>query len=156
MAIRKNKEKFPTTQILGVVAGSVAAGMVEKLVTKFLPTASPTVKALVPVAAGVFLAMQKNAIVKGAGFGMVAAGGSALVNAFMPGGVGNVDDLFISEMDEMNAFDDEINGYDDYLNSPADQSILSSPADQSILSAMDEDGMFGEEETLNAYYDDEA
>ena len=60
MAIRRTKEKFPTTQILGVVAGSVAAGMVEKLVAKFLPTASPTVKALVPVAAGVFLAMQKK------------------------------------------------------------------------------------------------
>jgi hypothetical protein len=148
MAIRRTKEKFPTTQILGVVAGSVAAGMVEKLVSKFLPTASPTVKALVPVAAGVFLAMQKNAIVKGAGFGMVAAGGSALVNAFMPAGaVGNVDDLFISEMDEINA-------YDDYLNAPADQSILSAPADQSILSGIDEDGMFGEEEMLNAYYNE--
>jgi hypothetical protein len=147
MAIRRTKEKFPTTQILGVVAGSVAAGMVEKLVAKFLPTASPTVKALVPVAAGVFLAMQKNSIVKGAGFGMVAAGGSALVNAFMPASVGNVDDLFISEMDEMNA-------YDDYMGSPADQSILSAPADQSILSGMDEDGMFGEEEMLNAYYNE--
>jgi hypothetical protein len=148
MAIRRTKEKFPTTQILGVVAGSVAAEMVEKLVSKFLPTASPTVKALVPVAAGVFLAMQKNAIIKGAGFGMVAAGGSALVNAFMPAGaVANVDDLFISEMDEMNA-------YDDYLNAPADQSILSAPADQSILSGMDEDGMFGEEEMLNAYYNE--
>lgn len=147
MAIKRSNSKFPTQQILGVVAGSVAAGMVEKLVTKFLPNQSATVKALVPVAAGVFLAMQKNEIVKGAGFGMVAAGGSALVNAFMPPAVGNVDDLFISEMDEMNA-------YDDYLNAPADQSILSAPADQSILSGMDEDGMFGEEEMINAYYGD--
>ena len=147
MAKRITREKFPTTQILGVVAGSVAAGMVEKLVSKFLPTASPTVKALVPVAAGVFLAMQKNTIVKGAGFGMVAAGGSALVNAFMPAGVTGVDEFFVSEMDEMNA-------YDDYMGLPSDQSILSSPADQSILSAMDEDGMFGEEETLNAYYNE--
>jgi hypothetical protein len=148
MAIRRSKEKFPTTQILGVVAGSVAAGMVEKLVTKFLPNSSATVKALVPVAAGVFLAMQKNAIIKGAGFGMVAAGGSQLVEAFMPSKIGEVDDLFISEMDEINA-------YDDYLNAPADQSILSSPADQSILSGYDEDGMFGEEEMLNAYYNEQ-
>jgi len=151
MAIRRTKEKFPTTQILGVVAGSVAAGVVEKLVSKFLPTASPTVKALVPVAAGVFLAMQKNAIVKGAGFGMVAAGGSALVNAFMPAGVTGVDEFFVSEMDEINA-------YDDYLNAPADQSILSAPADQSILSgfAAEEmngfDGeMNGNEDFVNAY-----
>jgi hypothetical protein len=133
------KGKFPTTQILGVVAGSVAAGFVEKLVGKYLPSSSASVKALVPIAAGVFLAMQKNEIIKGAGFGMVAAGGSALVDAFMPASVGEVDDYFISEMDE-------------FLNAPADQSILSAPADQSILSAYNEDeGMFGEEEYMNAY-----
>ncbi len=139
MAKRMIKGKFPTTQILGVVAGSVAAGIVGKLVLKYMPTASATVQALVPVAAGVFLAMQKNEIVKGAGFGMVAAGGSALVDAFMPATVGNVDDYFLSE-------------FDDYLNAPADQSILSAPADQSILSAYnDDEGMFGEEEYMNAY-----
>jgi hypothetical protein len=132
------KGKFPTTQILGVVAGSVAAGMVEKLVSKYLPTSSASVKALVPIAAGVFLAMQKNEIVKGAGFGMVAAGGSSLVDAFMPR-VGEVDDYFISEMDE-------------FLNAPADQSILSAPADQSILSGNSEDNfMFGDGEFMNAY-----
>lgn len=139
MAKRMTKGKFPTTQILGVVAGSVAAGFVEKLVGKYMPNSSGTIKALVPVAAGIFLAMQKNEIVKGAGFGMVAAGGSALVDAFMPATVGNVDDYFMSEMDE-------------YLNAPADQSILSAPADQSILSAYnDDEGMFGEEEYMNAY-----
>jgi hypothetical protein len=132
------KTKFPTTQILGVVAGSVAAGMVEKLVSKYLPSSSASVKALVPIAAGVFLAMQKNEIVKGAGFGMVAAGGSSLVEAFMPR-VGEVDDYFISEMDE-------------FLNAPADQSILSAPADQSILSGnMEDNFMFGDGEFMNAY-----
>ena len=130
MAKRMIKGKFPTTQILGVVAGSVAAGMVGKLVLKYMPTASATVQALVPVAAGVFLAMQKNEIVKGAGFGMVAAGGSALVDAFMPETVGNVDDYFLSE-------------FDDYLNAPADQSILSA--------YNDDDYMNGEEEFMNAY-----
>ena len=135
---RMTKGKFPTTQILGVVAGSVAAGMVEKLVTKLLPNSTPYVKALVPVAAGIFLAMQKNEIVKGAGFGMVAAGGSALVDAFMPASVTGVDDYFMSEMDE-------------FMSLPADQSILSAPADQSILSAYDDDFMNGEEEYMNAY-----
>ena len=135
---RMTKGKFPTTQILGVVAGSVAAGMVEKLVTKLLPNSTPYVKALVPVAAGIFLAMQKNEIVKGAGFGMVAAGGSALVDAFMPASVTGVDDYFMSEMDE-------------FMSLPADQSILSAPADQSILSGYEEDMMNGEEEYMNAY-----
>jgi hypothetical protein len=64
MAKRMTKGKFPTTQILGVVAGSVAAGFVEKLATKYMPNSSGTVKALVPIAAGIFLAMQKNEIVK--------------------------------------------------------------------------------------------
>jgi len=146
MAIRRTKQKFPTTQILGVVAGSVAAGMVEKLVTKFLPTASPTVKSLVPLAAGVLLAMQKNDIVKGAGFGMVAAGGSALVNAFMPAGVTGVDDLFVSEYDSMNA-------YDDYIGAPADQSILSAPADQSILSGYADESMSGFDGEMNGNED---
>jgi len=135
------KGKFPTTQILGVVAGSVAAGFVEKLVTKFMPTSSATVRALVPVAAGVFLAMQKNEIVKGAGFGMVAAGGSALVDAFMPASVTGVDDYFM-------------NGEDDFMSLPADQSILSAPADQSILSGFadrEDDFLNGDEEFMNAY-----
>lgn len=145
MIKRKTNGKFPVTQILGVVAGSVAAGMVGKLILKVMPTASATVQALVPVAAGVFLAMQKNEIIKGAGFGMVAAGGSALVDAFMPPTVGanDVDEYFMSE-------------YDDYLSEPADQSILSSPMDQSILSAYDDnDGMFGDEEIMMNAYDGE-
>jgi len=135
---RMNKGKFPTTQILGVVAGSVAAGLVGKLVLKVMPTASATVQALVPVVAGTFLAMQKNDIVKGAGFGMIAAGGSALVDAFVPPTVTGLDEYYMSE-------------YDDYMSLPADQSILSAPADQSILSGYDDDMMNGEEEYMNAY-----
>lgn len=140
MARKMMKGKLPYQQILGVVAGSVAAGMVEKLVSKYLPNSSATVKALVPVAAGVFLAMGKNEILKGAGFGMVAAGGSALVNAFMPAKIGDIDELFLA-------------GDEDYMGLPADQSILSAPADQSILSAYDgESGMYGEEgDFMNAY-----
>ena len=138
---RMTKGKFPTTQILGVVAGSIAAGYVNNIITKQMPDTKDNIKALIPLALGVFLAMQKNEIVKGAGFGMVAAGGSALVDALMPPtGVTGVDDYFMSEVD-------------DFLSAPADQSILSAPADQSILSgyAGDEEGMYGEEEYMNAY-----
>jgi hypothetical protein len=148
MAKRMMKSKLPVQQVLGVVAGSVAAGLVGKLVTKFLPNASNTVKSLVPIAAGVFLAMQKNEIVKGAGFGMVAAGGSSLVDAFVPGIRGSeIDELFLSEADDF------MSEADDFMSLPADQSILSAPADQSILSGYDEDvqGMYGEEDFMNAY-----
>jgi hypothetical protein len=121
--------KLPIQEVLGVIAGAVAANLVAKAVDKAMPTGSPVVKALIPVAAGVFLATQKNALVKGAGFGMVAKGGSSLVDAFLPN-MGAIDDIFT------------MTGDDDFLSLPADQSILSLPADQSILSGMDMmDGM---------------
>ena len=127
--------KLPLQEVLGVIAGAVAANLVTKAVDKAMPTGSPVIKSLIPVAAGVFLATQKNPLVKGAGFGMVAKGGSALVDAFLPNAVGQIDDLFM-------------NGDDDMLGLPADQSILSLPADQSILSGMDEDGIMEDEMSI--------
>ena len=127
--------KLPLQEVLGVIAGAVAANLVTKAVDKAMPTGSPVIKSLIPVAAGVFLATQKNPLVKGAGFGMVAKGGSALVDAFLPNTMGQVDDLFM-------------NGDDDLLGLPADQSILSLPADQSILSGMDEDGIMEDEMSI--------
>ena len=139
MAKRMIKGKLPVMQILGVVGGAFAAGIVNNLITKNMPDAKENIKSLIPLGLGVFLAMQKNEIVKGAGLGMVAAGGSALIKALMPDpAVSGVDDYFMNE-------------YDDYLNAPADQSILSAPADQSILSGYDDDMMNGEEEYMNAY-----
>ena len=132
---KKMMSKLPLQEVLGVIAGAVAANLVTKAVNKAMPTGSPVIKSLIPVAAGVFLATQKNPLVKGAGFGMVAKGGSALVDAFLPNAVGQVDDLFM-------------NGDDDMLGLPADQSILSLPADQSILSGMDEDGVSADEMSI--------
>jgi hypothetical protein len=132
---KKMTSKLPLQEVLGVIAGAVAANLVTKAVDKAMPTGSPVVKSLIPVAAGVFLATQKNPLVKGAGFGMVAKGGSALVDAFIPNAVGQVDDLFM-------------NGDDDMLGLPADQSILSLPADQSILSGMNEDGIMEDEMSI--------
>jgi hypothetical protein len=132
---KKMTSKLPLQEVLGVIAGAVAANLVTKAVDKAMPTGSPVIKSLIPVAAGVFLATQKNPLVKGAGFGMVAKGGSALVDAFLPNAMGQVDDLFM-------------NGDDDMLGLPADQSILSLPADQSILSGMDEDGIMADEMSI--------
>ena len=134
---KKMMSKLPLQEVLGVIAGAVAANLVTKAVDKAMPTGSPVIKSLIPVAAGVFLATQKNPLVKGAGFGMVAKGGSALVDAFLAKekGMGQIDDLFM-------------NGDDDMLGLPADQSILSLPADQSILSGMDEDGIMEDEMSI--------
>jgi hypothetical protein len=138
---KMTKGKLPTNEILGIIAGSVAAGFATKAVNQFLPTAPAPVKNLIPVGLGILLAMQKNPLVKGAGFGMIAKGSASIVEAF---GIGqpNVDELFLSEMD--------------MLSSPMDQSILSAPADQSILSAMDEEGINGMEELsmMNAFDDE--
>ena len=138
----KMKGKLPTNEILGIIAGSVAAGFAAKAVNQFLPTAPAPVKNLIPVGLGVFLAMQKNPLVKGAGFGMIAKGSASIVEAF---GLGqpNVDELFLSEAD-------------DFLSSPADQTILSAPMDQAILSAMDDEGLMEVDElALMSAYDDE-
>ena len=129
--------KMPVQQVLGVLAGAVAANLAGQLVNKMLPNTSNTVKGLIPVGLGVFLAMQKNEIVKGAGYGMVAKGGGDLVSSMLPSISGiDTDELFLSE------------SYDDMLGLPADQSILSLPADQSILSGMDEDGINGEDDGM--------
>lgn len=129
--------KLPVQQVLGVLAGAIAANLAGQLVTKLMPDANDTVKGLIPVGLGIFLAMQKNEIVKGAGYGMVAKGGGDLVSAMLPSITGiDTDELFLSEY------------YDDGMGLPADQSILSLPADQSILSGMDDDGMYGEDDGL--------
>jgi hypothetical protein len=140
MARRKISSKLPITEALGVVAGAIAAGLVSKAINSALPTAPGAVKALIPVGLGIFLAGMKSPIVKGAGFGMIAKGGSSLVEAFAPNMMGSVDDLFETTVGEY------------YVNGPADQSILSGPADQSILSEYfmnGEDEMNGEMEMNN-------
>jgi hypothetical protein len=137
--------KLPLQEVAGVIAGSIAANLVSKAVTKAMPESKPTVKALIPLALGIFLATQKNSLVKGAGFGMVAKGGNDLINALLPADsapVTGMDDIFMS-------------GDDEFIGIPADQSILSLPADQSILSGMMEDGISEDELSIISAMDDE-
>jgi hypothetical protein len=124
---KSKKMKLPINEVLGVVAGAVAAGFVSKLVNDKMPNTPGYIKALIPIGAGIFLTGNKNAIIKGAGFGMVAKGGAELASTLIPG-IGNIDEVFLS--------------------APADQSILSLPADMSVLSG-EEDFMNGEEEFMN-------
>ena len=122
---KRSKMKLPINEVLGVVAGAVAAGFVSKLVNNKLPNTPGFVKSLIPIGVGVFLAGNKNAILKGAGFGMVAKGGAELASTLIPG-IGEAEDIFMS--------------------SPADQSILSLPADQSVLSGEDDYEYVGEDD----------
>jgi hypothetical protein len=116
---KKSKMKLPIQEVIGVVTGAVAAGVVTKFVNDKFPNIPNSLKSLIPIGVGVFLAGNKNTIIRGAGFGMVAKGGSDLAAAFIPN-IAGVDDLFLS--------------------SPADQSVLSAPADMSLLSGY-EDGI---------------
>lgn len=139
MARRKiSTSKLPLQEALGVVAGAIAAGLVSKAINTALPTAPAAVRALIPVGAGIFLAGMKSPIVKGAGFGMIAKGGSSLVEAFLPNALGAVEDLF------------SVSG-DDSMFGPADQSVLSGPADQSVLSEyyMNESDMINGEDGID-------
>ena len=124
---KKSKMKLPINEVLGVVAGAVAAGFVSKLVNDKLPNVPNVVKSLIPIGAGIFLAGNKNVMLKGVGFGMVAKGGAELASSLIPG-IGNIDEVFLS--------------------APADQSILSLPADMSVLSG-DDEFMNGDDEFMN-------
>jgi len=140
MARRKiSTSKLPLQEALGVVAGAIAAGLVSKAINTALPTAPAAVRALIPVGAGIFLAGMKSPIIKGAGFGMIAKGGSTLVEVFLPNALGAVEDLF------------SVSAADDFMFGPADQSILSGPADQSILSEyyMNESDMINGEDGID-------
>lgn len=141
--MKKGTSKSSNTQmIIGVAAGAVAAGFVGRLIQNFnLPQ---PVAAAAPIVLGVVLSGQKNALVKGAGFGMIAKGSNDLVGALIPAAVSapDVDDSIF-----MNGADD------DFLGLPADQSILSLPADQSILSGNDD--FTAEEMMMMGAIDDE-
>lgn len=114
--------------IVGILVGAVATRFVVKGLDKAMPNLNPTIKGVIPVAGGVFLATQQNPLIKNAGYGMIAVGGVSLANSIIPGiGAPEIPDVFMDGPDDM----DEIL----YLNGPADQSILSGPADQSILSS---------------------
>jgi hypothetical protein len=128
---KSKKMKLPINEVLGVVAGAVAAGFVTSLVNKNLPDVNKNIKALIPIGAGIFLTANKNTMLKGVGFGMVAKGGADLAASLIPG-IGNIDEVFLS--------------------APADQSILSLPADMSVLSG-DDDFMNGDDDFMNG--DDE-
>jgi hypothetical protein len=130
MAIRRTKRKTPINEILGIIAGAVAAGQVKKIITNFNLPGGPMIGSAAPIVLGFILSGQKSEIIRGLGFGMIAKGGSDLATEFLPG-IGNIDDnieeIFINESNE-----------DFLLNEPADMSILSEPADMSILSGTDD------------------
>ena len=135
--MKKNKALF--TSVAGILAGAIASKFANKAINKFLPNANPTMRAIIPVGLGVVLAMQKNEMVKNAGFGMIGAGGVDLASVIVPGiGAPEIPDVFMDGPGDDDNDILQLNGPADQsiLSGPADQSILSGPADQSILSAI--------------------
>lgn len=69
---------------LSTFAGTIAGAIVSKILIKKLPMQSELIKSLIPVAAGAFLSTNKNRMLAGAGLGMMAIGGGALVGTLVP------------------------------------------------------------------------
>lgn len=104
--------------IAGIVAGSLASRYVGTTIGNLLPASVPPAFAnVIPVGLGVYLSTNKNEFAKGAGYGMIAAGGSRFVGELVPA-IGRA----------------SFRPTQKYLGMPANQSILSMPANQSILS----------------------
>lgn len=107
--MKKINFKQTGTAAAGLVAGSILANL---LVNKLPASVSnPKLRAAVPLVAGVLLSMQKNDMVKFAGYGMIANGGSKLLGSVVPqlAGVTGVGDEMFGFGDEMlNGFGDEM------------------------------------------------
>jgi len=118
----------------GTVAGSVGAKIVSNLIKDKFPQIPAIVGDLAPVAVGVFLANNKKPLMRGLGYGMIAAGGADLAKNFIPGIGAPIPDVFVNGSPDDD--DDDVL----MLSAPADQSVLSepefvnAPADQSVLS----------------------
>ena len=114
-------KKANTQLLVGVVAGAIASRFVGSAVGGLFPSSVPPAFAnLIPIAAGVFLSTNKNEFAKGAGYGMIAAGGSRFVGELVPAiGRGQ----YMPQKKFLAG-----------LGMPANQAILSMPANQAILS----------------------
>jgi hypothetical protein len=111
-------KKANTNLIVGVVAGALASRFVGSAVGGLLPSSVPPAFAnIIPIAAGIYLSTNKSEFAKGAGYGMIAAGGSRFIGELVPA-IGRGQFMPTQR----------------FLGMPANQSILSMPANQSIMS----------------------
>lgn len=120
-------KKDTITTAAALVAGSIGANLVYNKATMITNT---KLRAAAPLVLGLVLSGQKNKMIQGVGFGMIAAGGQKLVGSFVPGlagieadeviegiyddleGVNGADDVINGPEDVINGFEDEINGMD--------------------------------------------
>lgn len=77
------KTKVNIANVGGLVVGAVAANYVSNTAGKMLPSVGKF-GGVAPVLLGWFLMSMKGDLIKGAGAGMVAAGGAKLIGGFMP------------------------------------------------------------------------
>ena len=114
-------KKANTQLLVGVVAGAIASRFVGSAVGGLFPSSVPPAFAnVIPIAAGIFLSTNKNEFAKGAGYGMIAAGGSRFLGELVPA-IGRAEFMPTKK-------------YLSGMGMPANQAILSMPANQSILS----------------------
>lgn len=130
MKLKPQKGAIET--MLGVVAGAIAG----KVLINKIPVENEMLKALIPVGAGFFLTGQKQPLMKGLGYGMMATGGMTLASSLVPG----ISEAVAEPVSAPEDMEEIFMGEDDELaiEGPANQSILAGPANQSILSGEEE------------------
>lgn len=103
MKIGKLLPKDGLKSALGLVGGAVAAQLVVKKTATMI--GNDKIRAALPLVLGFVLSGQKNAMMKNAGFGMIAVGGSTLIGTMIPSlgisGVGNYSDDLAGLYDEV-------------------------------------------------------
>lgn len=109
----------------GLVAGAIGSRLISSKVGGLFPASVPPAFAnVIPIAGGIFLVKNKNAFLRGAGYGMIAAGGSRFAGELIPA------------IGSMSTGSNAIrNAGTKYLSLPATNAILSMPASQANLAS---------------------
>ena len=109
-------KKMDVQSLAGVAVGAIAARF---LASRFLASMDSKIAAGVQIAAGAFLSSQKNALVRGAGLGMVAGGAVSLGQSLnLIAGVNQSSYLQPVPSNEMSNIAGTGNSYLNYMGNP--------------------------------------
>lgn len=117
------KPSIDTQLMIGIVGGAIASRFVSTKVGDLFPASVPKSFAnLIPIALGIYLVGNKNAAMKGAGYGMIASGGSRFAGEMIPA-IGKYATVSNERAPRLLSF-------------PSNQAIMSYPANASNMSGV--------------------
>lgn len=92
----KGSKKNAIMDVATLILGAVVANVIQKQAAKFLPSVGKYAGAI-PIVAGYLAASQKSPMLKMAGAGMIAAGGSSIIGSFLPMAAAPVSDEVLAD-----------------------------------------------------------